>query len=233
MPWIFPKGKLPDGSSVADIEAVNDNFLPYVEVFNGRLDEHNLSGTLASTWTVAADYTSGTAWRIHLIEAENAGDDFNETSGGKDPADDMYRSAGGWQPVRAMTWTGVIRSTAVYVLASIHQDRSAFNFTHPQYGGGGSAQTTCSGLGSARYAIAIDGVVIQESIYGDMDDSQGPWMEHGARLTASPMVEALVPIVPGNHTIEVWVDVRRMTVPQASEAAMVVGRRTMFIWELD
>jgi hypothetical protein len=233
MAWVFPNGKLPDGSSVADIEAVNDNFMPYVEAFNGRLNEHNLSGDLASNWTVADDYTTGTAWRVKVASTTNAGTDMLETSSGGTPDGDVYRSSGGWQTIRGLSWEGVIRGTSIYVLANLQQVTVAINSDFPGYNSGGSAQDTNSFLGSARYAVAIDGVIVGESVLGDLDDDQGAWMEHGVRLNTPAEIEALVPIVPGNHLIEIKVNIHRMAIPQAGQTCIGVGRRTWIIWELD
>lgn len=238
MAWVFPGGKLPVALSIADYAEVNKNLQPYIDLFTGGFNEHNLSEDIAGVggWSVASDFSNNTAWRVDLIEEEasdyaSAGETFEETAW-PIPDDDLYRSGAGWQRVRGLEWAGVVRGNALRVLANIQASQTSVNGDFPTYSATGRNDTN-SYLGSARFCLEIDGAPIPETTYGDADDNQGPWMEHGVRLSNVAEIDAILPTSPGYHTVRVLVLVDRMSVPQAGETCVAIGRATMFTWELD
>lgn len=190
MPYIFPRRQLADGDILDPID-MNDDFVPVVELYSGKLNEHNFKEAgSAGIPTLGDGNIEANAYYTFLDEKKVVDPDFGTPPGPFSMAQltnitepDKVTNDVGWSaiPLNASGDTSVTttsNSASVWVEALIQYAVSPEVFTRAIYTSGtsrtaGTGQYRIS-IGDAagarvQFAIRIDGAVLPWTITGHED----------------------------------------------------------------
>ena len=193
----FPKHRLITDTPVA-ISEINHNVREYRNEL-GRLNEHNIKEHAFSDRTHAEpdfaihvnnEFVSFNPY-MNFGDGTGDGDAPAETATPPTPyADDRVSVDGSteWQTV--VTYTKFTGNSLLWVLASFQQQT---------YGPSSLAR---QGYPGGIYALRIDGTVIDETRTGGVDRANDPAGESIACQAYPYVLDMVVPMSPGSHTIE-------------------------------
>jgi len=230
MSWKFPDKHF-SSSGVMNTEDTNEAMRSSVEEITGQLGEQNFA---RNAFTTATDYEKDIAYRHAKLEVDVKGaytgigagnpesllDDNNtailskntswqsiETQVGGNPFRYEFVSQGGLLFITARLWG------AQYLLTT-----GAFNAT-PR-------------LNPVLFALKLNGALIPESVDGNLDvlDYQQD-KNSGNTGVFSVNIDCVVPVVPGDTTVELVARVR----PQAltsNRFQVAVASRALILWEI-
>ena len=222
MAWRYPKRRIVPGS-VLDVQDFNDALRPLVEE-TGRLEEQNLSDDLGTELTLATDCDTDVAWRYaHAFASDE--ETLADANAQLDPtvsSNEMrvYQSFD-WQPITDLDATFRTEDFAPYYICA----------------SGAYALDSSASAGSVhayfRFALEIDGRVIPETIIGDQDSNhENENMELGmSGQFGGFLVESVVPLAPGVHTIRAVVQVKYVLGSVMTNDVDIYNRE-LFVWEL-
>ena len=207
MSWKFPRRRIQSEEPTTP-ETVNENFFECAHE-SGKLNEHNFeSNAIPSATNVAANAVYVVT---HSFQAVNPGlvdgsAAANNTTGGAD--NDIIGSTNAWVAVEDLSVTIKTEDSILWIM--------------------GSAQHMNSSI--LAMAISIDGYVLPETILGGVTEDNDP-NGYGMEITFAPYaVDAIVPVVGGEHTVEVVVKFRDFAVDLANTAT--VQNRELIVVEL-
>jgi len=236
---------------VVTIDPINDNFQPYVEELGGALNAHNFR----SDAFVRSNFADDTAHIFHLSQANDVGLGLEGYSNPTGAGWVTIRASESWQsfPNTGLTLTFTAHASKVYLCASfnIHcgTDKT-YTLTEK-----GERVPAYRQLGYGYLvALRFDGTILNETIIGsgdagvddyeandftvgDSDSSdatfdkpQGGGGTAGARLPLT--VDAVLDIVPGQHTVEVVVMNIKGSMRTFESLSTYIGQRELFALEM-
>ena len=234
---------------VVTIDPINDNFQPYVEELGGALNAHNFNAEAFSR----AQFKDSVAHVLHLSRD-------NSVSLGLEGYDNP--ASAGWATIRGseswqsfseagLTLKFTARASKVYLCASFNIHCGTNKTT--KLDGTGTAVPAYRQLGYGYLAaLRVDGTILNETILGSGDagvdsyaardftvgDSQTAVLqEHqagggtaGARLPVT--LDAVLDIVPGEHTVEVVIMNIKGSMRTIEGLATFIGQRELFALEM-
>ena len=234
---------------VVTIDPINDNFQPYVEELGGALNAHNFR----SDAFVRGNFADDTAHIFHLSQANDVelglqGYD-NPTGAGWV----TIRASESWQsfPDTGLTLTFTAHASKVYLCASFNI-HCGTNKTYTR----NEDEERVPAYRQLGYgylvALRFDGTVLNETIIGSGDagvddyeandftvadssdatfgEPQGGGGTAGARLPLT--VDAVLDIVPGQHTVEVVVMNIKGSMRTIEGLNTYIGQRELFALEM-
>lgn len=186
MAWRFPK-EMPQTGAAVDPDEVTAAMQPFIEELSGGLDEHNFKSGAFTRANMADDVAMAL---FHMVQADDA-------SGTTSTAD-----TGVVQMVKS--WSPILSDNGDYYEDTVTTDECILWIM-------ASFQTRQAWPGVC-WGIAVDGVVVLESVQGGTEYSSETVLAPITGETYSPGVcnphhavtlEALVPVPAGTHTVEV------------------------------
>lgn len=189
MPYIFPRRRLADGDILDPID-MNDDFIPVVELYSGKLNEHNFKEAGAAGIPNLGDANiEANAYYTFLDEKKVVDPDFGSPPGPFNMAQltnitepDKVTNDVGWSaiPLNVAGDTSVTttsNSASVWVEAIVQYAISPNTFTAATYAGilrvtgTGQYRVGAGDVAGARvqFAIRIDGAVLPWTITGHED----------------------------------------------------------------
>lgn len=234
---------------VVTIDPINDNFQPYVEELGGALNAHNFR----SDAFVRGNFADDTAHIFHLSQANDVKQGLNGYSNPTDANWVIIRATETWQsfPDTGLALTFTAHASKVYLCASFNI-HCGTNKTYT-LDADGKRVPAYRQLGYGYIvALRFDGTVLNETIIGSGDagvdafnandftvtDSkeaefalpQGGGGTAGARLPLT--VDAVLDIVPGQHTVEVVVMNIKGSMRTIESLNTYIGQRELFALEM-
>ena len=207
---------------VVTIDPINDNFQPYVEELGGTLNAHNFR----SNAFIRGNFADDTAHIFHLSQANDVGLGLEGYSNPTGAGWVIIRASESWQsfPDTGLTLTFTAHASKVYLCASFNI-HCGTNKTYT-LDADGERVPAYRQLGYGYLvALRFDGTVLNETSIGSgdagvddyeaydctvaddetatFDKPQGGGGTAGARLPLTG--DAVLDIVPGQHTVEVVV----------------------------
>ena len=230
MSWKFPD-KYFSSAGVMNTEDTNEAMLSSVEEITGQLGEQNFA---RNAFTTATNYEKDIAYRHAKVEVDVAGtypriapttleaalDDNNTAVLAKNSSWQSIETQVGNNPFR---YNFVSRGGLLFITARLWGAQySNMNAAFPQN----------LRLNPALFAIRLNGALIPESLDGNLDvlDYQRD-VNTGNTGVFSVNIDCVVPVVPGDTTVEVVARVR----PQSYDSdkfVPLVGSRTLILWEI-
>ena len=258
MAWKYPKRPI-KGTYVADIDAINENFLTVIEESTGYLNEHNFQASgldadgnlLAVTepeqliaLRQAVVPVSGRSNQLpedigHILHysrqvgpsPDTNGSDWTEVSG-----TDFYQTFDG----DGFKITANFKGSLVWICASftIHTHDIPRRALSTWATGGQFPTTKAYGL---NMGLMLDGALIPESLVGSGDITQENFRDdnneykggggiNGGRNAI--VLDAVVYIPPGNHTIEIGVQDLRGALAEGAYNKLNISTSELFALEL-
>lgn len=241
---------------VVTIDPINDNFQPYVEELGGALNAHNFR----SDAFVRGNFADDTAHIFHLSQANDVGLGLEGYSNPTGAGWVTIRASESWQsfPDTGLTLTFTAHASTVYLCASfnIHCGTNKTYVLEDDPDGRGLIRVPKYRQLGYGYLVALrfDGTVLNETIIGsgdagvddyeandftvgDSDSSdatfdkpQGGGGTAGARLPLT--VDAVLDIVPGQHTVEVVVMNIKGSMRTIEGLNTYIGQRELFALEM-
>jgi hypothetical protein len=222
MGWRFPKRK-PRAENVMDYRDFQEATQPFVEEL-GSLDESNFSDSLKTQLT-----TSDMAVDVHR-RATSASVECNDDI--RDPTDPDYSVSDiqkitdreAWVPLEGLDIEFTSRGGIVDVSASVQcwrpdEETGTFppaTLSPPPdaYPSGGGNNPVDPGTGVHRdyvfsnmyfqFAFELDGTVVSETVWGDLDARSSVSMEYGTGGFVFPVhIEAVLKVISGYHRLRV------------------------------
>lgn len=229
MSWKFPD-KYFSSAGVMNTEDTNEAMLSSVEEITGQLGEQNFA---RNAFTTATNYEKDIAYRHAKVEVDVKGDMPGVTPGTAEGMLDDNNTAvlaknSSWQSVETQVGNNPLRYNFV--------SRGGLLFITARLWG---AQYTTSSsapqniyLNPILFAIRLNGALIPESIDGNLDvlDYQND-ANTGNTGVFSVNIDCVVPVVPGDTTVELVARVRPQVV-QLSTWVPMVGSRALILWEI-
>jgi hypothetical protein len=246
MAWKYPRHDIRSGF-VADIDAINDNFLAVVDETSGSLNEHNFdsSKTVLKRQQLAKDG----AFSIHVTKSNADPSNFSTKTGWQE-----IQKVDDWQSFDAdgATLNFIGRGSMVYVCASFQLIATdGLQSVRRE----STLLTDQMGFGFA-VALRVDGTLIFDSLLGSGDSSsefyrgfknrggdveptnrdgicipQGGGGVSGARLPVT--VDAVLNLPPGPHKIEIAVmNIRANMQSSGSDDKTYIASRELFALEM-
>lgn len=230
MAWRFPDRKL-EANSVIGIEDTNSAMLPSVEEATGQLNEQNFA---RNAFTTVLDYEKDIAYRHAKLEVDVAGS-FTQVS--PTTTESMYEDNNtallskntSWQTIQdqgtntPFRYDFVSRGGLLFITARLWGAQYAINT---------GALPANTRLNPILFAIKLNGALIQESTDGNLDalDYQID-LNTGNTGVFSVNIDFVVPVIPGETTVEVVARVRPQDV-QSEVFVPMVGSRALILWEI-
>jgi hypothetical protein len=234
---------------VVTIDPINDNFQPYVEELGGALNAHNFREDAF----VRSNFADDVAHVFHLSRANDVGLGLDGYSNPTSANWVTIRSSESWQSFTStgLTLTFTAHASKVYLCASFNI-HCGTNKTYT-LDADGERVPAYRQLGYGYLvALRFDGTVLNETIIGSGDagvdlyaardfvfaDSQNATLQEpqggggtaGARLPLT--VDAVLDIVPGQHTVEVVVMNIKGSMRTIEALNTYIGQRELFALEM-
>lgn len=226
MAWKYPRHRV-SNVGVIEIDDVNENFRGVVEEASGELNEHNwAAGSWSNRLTDLADDVGMRAWRNEMLvypgvastDAEPRGDVIA-------PGAFVIEETKTWQPIDDLTLTVDSTGGTLWILASMATRLPWYRDDIQSPGTAAAAQFNRSEYTAfgAMFAVRFNGQVLEQSLVGSGDLTNDKMTTTTYRATppgcgilsfnspapaalhAGIVVEAIVPVSPGQHTIEIVV----------------------------
>jgi len=234
---------------VVTIDPINDNFQPYVEELGGALNAHNFDDEALSL----SNFKDSAAHIFHLSQANNVG--LGKLGYDNSTAANwvIIRANESWQsfPNTGLTLTFTARASKVYLCASFNI-HCGTNKTYTLDSDGNRVPAYRQLGYGYLVALRFDGTVLNETIVGSGDAGvdafsandfnrtstekvefkkpQGGGGTAGARLPLT--VDAVLDIVPGEHTVEVVVMNIKGSMRTIESRNTFIGQRELFALEM-
>lgn len=185
MAHVIPRHREQDGWPI-DYEAINEDFRATVEEMEGKLGEHNWrSGAITARTDLAPDAVLDVNFTATSVDPDLETGNGRPTNG---PANAfLIRNITTWQSVDNMSATKDTGNSLLWIIAS---------FQHQTYG------TIVESSIGAAYALRLDGQVVAESLIGGVDRENDPLGECVFAQAYAYVTDALIPVPPGRHTVE-------------------------------
>jgi hypothetical protein len=206
----FPK-YCPKTGDVMSKEVYNENLRTFVEETSGHLNENNWQ---ENAITDRQDCSAGYVLRVRNEYQEvnwSTLSDFGQPEAGPTGAFQVLHKAE-WQAITNMTATFSSRGMLLWVMGSLQYD-GAF----PSPGTTVPAEYYSYLAYGIQFGIRINGMVVEESIIGGLERAND-FKGEGYCPDISPIVlDAVIPVVPGNVTVEIVTRMPNNTDFQTSE----------------
>jgi hypothetical protein len=230
MSWKFPD-KYFSSSGVMNTEDTNEAMLSSVEELTGELNEQNFA---RNAFTTATDYEKDIAYRHAKLEVDVKGAQTGIGAGNPESLLDDNDAAilnknTSWQSIETQvgnapfSYNFVSHGGLLFITARLW---GAQFLAKP------SALNAAPRLNPVLFALKINGALIPESVDGNLDvlDYQDD-KNSGNTGLFSVNIDCVVPVVPGDTTVELVARVR----PQAltsNRFQVAVASRALILWEI-
>tara|TARA_S200002703_G_scaffold157670_2_gene166177 strand:- start:750 stop:1427 length:678 start_codon:yes stop_codon:yes gene_type:complete len=223
MAWRFPDENFKN-AGVMNTEDTNAAMRPSVEELSGELNEQNFA---RNAFTTATNYDKDVAYRHAKLEVDVKGDDatgpeamFTDNNAAILAANTAWQSIEDTGTNTPFRYNFVSRGGLLFITARLW-----------------GAQLGVSGAGSLKlnpilFALKINGALIPESADGNLDVldyTKDKFTGNTARFSIN--IDFVIPVVPGDTTVELVARVR----PQPAESQKftpMVGSRSLILWEI-
>ena len=227
MSWKFPD-KYFSSSGVMNTEDTNEAMLSSVEELTGELNEQNFA---RNAFTTATNYDKDVAYRHAKLEVDVKG--FDAQLG----PESMFLDNN----------TAILAVNTTWQSISDQNTNTPFRYNFVSRGGllfitarlTGSDLNVDAGVGASSiklrpisFALKLNGALIPESVDGNLDVLEYTRDRFTANTaTFSVNIDFVVPVVPGDTTVELVARVR----PQPNQTPRyvpMVASRTLILWEI-
>jgi len=233
MAWKYPRHRV-SNVGVIEIDDVNENFRGVVEEASGELNEHNwAAGSWSNRLTDLADDVGMRVWKNQVLVAPGVGGGALPYGDEIAPGAFVVEETKTWQPIDDLTLTVDSTGGTLWVLSSMATRLPWYREFIPAGTQFGIPEYTAFG---AMFAIRLNGQILEQSLVGSGDltndkmtttvyratppgcgilsfNSPAP-----AALHAGIVVEAIIPVAPGQHTVEVVVATPQPSRPKSQVA---------------
>lgn len=225
MTWRVPKW-IPTASQVVDYRDMNDAFQEFVDA-DGHLSEGNFNTGMSANLNQVSDIADDAVFRATRQKAvAYAGGPFSAATNYV-----TIKPGPGWQVVSAggsgeLVDTIDVTTGPIIVLASFQHRRKVPNDS--------SDNVLSTTFLHTRYAIQVDGNVIEHTVTGDQDwATAGEGMERGIwNHLQGVELFAVIPVAPGRHTVKVVAQcILQSALPVTPNDAALVFNRELIVVE--
>ena len=206
MSWKLPQNRIQSNDPTTP-ESVNENFFEVVHE-SGKFNEHNFQSNAISS---SSSLTTTAAYLItHSYQAVNPGivdasSGTNNTTGGAD--NDIIGHTTSWVGIEDLSVTIKTEDSILWILGSVQVMNST----------------------SVALGVSIDGYVLPETILGGVTEDNDP-NGFGMEKAGPFVVDAIIPVEAGEHTVEIVVKFKDFAPDLASSAT--VQNRELIVLEL-
>ena len=226
MSWKFPD-KYFSSSGVMNTEDTNAAMLSSVEELTGELNEQNFA---RNAFTTATNYDKDVAYRHAKLEVDVAGY-YSE-----DGAESLFADNNTARLSRNSTWQSVSDQATNTPFRYNFVSRGGLLFLTARLWG---SQPNISGLGASTFrlnpilfALKLNGALIPESIDGNLDVLDYTFdLYTGNTGTFCVNIDCVVPVLPGDTTVELVARVRPQGI-QNKKFEPMIGSRSLILWEI-
>ena len=192
----FPK-HCPKTGDVMSKEVYNENLRPFVEEAQGHLNENNWQKNAVTSLTdCATSYVLRVRHEYKEVNWETL-NSLGQPEAGPTGAFQVLQKME-WQVIDNMTATFSSRGTLLWIIGSLQYDGAELL-------SGGSADYYAFLRYGLQFGIRVNGLVVEESIIGGLERANDV-MGEGYCPDISPIVlDALVPVLSGNVTVDIVV----------------------------
>jgi hypothetical protein len=230
MAWRFPD-KYFSSAGVMNTDDTNEAMRSSVEEITGELGEQNFA---RDAFTTATDYDKDIAYRHAKVEVDVLG---AYTLIAPATTEGLLDDNNAAILNKNLTWQGIETQVGNVPLRYNFVSRGGLLFITARLWG---AQYLAKGvlnadpkLNPVLFGIRLNGALIPESIDGNLDNlNYEQDYNTGNTGVFSVNIDCVVPVVPGDTTVEVVARVR----PQASQKdryVIAVASRALILWEID
>jgi len=189
MSHVFPRHRPKLGEPI-NADDVNEAFRTTIDTVQGHLGEHNWAdGAIASRGDMAADVAlraAGTSQAVDWTTFNAANEPASGPVGAHEASSNMQ-----WETEPQTTVTCNTRGGIVWIMASWQMDA----------GESTSIASYFDRLVGCQFAIKLDGYIVEETIIGGMERANDKRGEALAWDIAPQVIDCVLPLEPGQHTI--------------------------------